>query len=161
MVKRQIEITVHVSNEPASMGRLMANAGACGSEVLAACSYYSYDGAVVMLVTEDTARTLHALEDAGFKCKRDWVLLVEIPDKPGLASLLGARLTAAGIRVLYSYSFRSEKDHGYVVFKTTDDSRAFYLLEVEALVHELAIAKRWRQQIEAHIEEQETVPQAA
>ena len=49
-VRKQVEITVNLPNDPASMGQLMATAGSCGAEVLAACSYYSYDGAVVMLV---------------------------------------------------------------------------------------------------------------
>jgi hypothetical protein len=160
-VKRQVEITVHVSNDPASMGRLMATTGSCGAEVLAACSYYSYDGAVVMLVTDDATRTVRALESAGFKCKADSILLVEIPDKPGIAALLGAKLAAAGIRILYSYSFRSENDQGYVVFKTTDDNRAFYLLEVESLVHELAAAKSWHRLAEVRFDEQEAEPQAA
>jgi hypothetical protein len=160
-VKRQVEITVNLSNEPALMGRLMATAGSCGAEVLAACSYYSYDGAVVMLVTDDADRTLRALEDAGFKCKRDSVLLVEIPDEPGIAAVLGARLSAARIRVLYSYSFRSENNHGYMVFKTTDDYRAFYLLEVESLVHELAAAKSWRRALVSQFEEQHALPEAA
>jgi hypothetical protein len=160
-VKRQVEITVNLSNEPALMGRLMATAGSCGAEVLAACSYYSYDGAVVMLVTDDAARTFRALEEAGFRCKRDSVLLVEIPDEPGIAMLLGARLSAAGIRVLYSYSFRSENDQGYMVFKTIDDNRAFYLLGVEALVHELAAAKSWRRALESQFEEQPALPEAA
>ena len=160
-VTRQIEITVNLSNEPALMGRLMATAGSCGAEVLAACSYYSYDGAVVMLVTDDAARTLRALEGAGFECKRDSVLLVEIPDEPSIAALLSARLSAAGIRVLYSYSFRSEGGRGYAVFKTTDDHRAFYLLEVESLVHELAVAKSWRRALESQLDERHALPEAA
>ena len=159
-VKRQVEITVNLSNEPALMGRLMATAGSCGAEVLAACSYYSYDGAVVMLVTDDADRTLRALEGAGFSCKCDSVLLVEIPDEPGIAALLGVKLTAAGIRVLYSYLFRSEDTQGYVVFKTTDDNRAFYLLEVESLVHELAAAKSWQRAVESQFEEH-ALPEAA
>jgi hypothetical protein len=160
-VKKQVEITVHVSNDPASMGRLMATTASCGVEVLAACSYYSYDGGIVMLVTDDAARTMHALEHAGFKCKADSVLLVEIPNKPGIGTLLGAKLTGAGIRILYSYSFRSANDQGYIVFKTTDDHRAFYLLEVESLVHELAAAKSWRRFAEVRLDEQEAEPQAA
>ena len=159
-VKKQVEITVRLDNEPTAMGRLMAAVATCGAEVLAASSYCSYDGAVVMLITDDEPRTSLALTAAGFDCRQDSVLLVQIPEKPGLAPLLGAKLIAAGIQVLYSYSFRSD-NQGYVVFKTTDDSRAFYLLEVEALVHELAAAKSWRGTEIIPFEEEEVQVQAA
>ena len=160
-VKRQVEIMVNLPNDPVAMGRLMAIAGSCGTEVLAACSYYSSEGAAVMLVTNEATRMVRALEGTGFKCKRDSVLLVEIPEKPGLAALLGAKLAAAGIRILHTYSFRSEDNREHVVFKTSDDNRAFYLLEVESLVHELAAAKSWRQTVEIPFEEVHAEPQAA
>ena len=159
--KRQVEITVNLPNDPVAMGRLTAIVGACGTDVLAACSYDSNDGAVVMLVADDAARTLRALEGTGFKWRQNSVLLVEIPKKHGIAALLGAKLTAAQIRILHSYSFRSEKNQEYVVFKTTDDNRAFYLLEVGSLVHELAAAKSWRQTIEFPFEQADVEPQAA
>ena len=139
----------------------MATAGSCGTEVMAACSYWSHGGTVIMLVTEDALRTTRALEMAGFKCRTNSIVLVETPDKPGLAALLGAKLTAAGINVLYSYSFRSERNQSYVVFKATDDDRAVYMLEVEGLIHDLAAAKRWRPSIVTRVPDMDPEPQAA
>jgi hypothetical protein len=141
---RQIEITIRTINQPALLGRLIAITVSCGAEVLAASSYWDGGETVVKLVTEDAFRTTHALQAAGFDCKSIPVVLVETPDKPGLPEFLSDKLVGAGINVLYTYSFRSDRDLNYVVFKTTDDERAIYVLEVEALIHDLAAARSWR-----------------
>jgi hypothetical protein len=165
---RQVEIVVQVANGPASLGQLIAVVTSCGTEVLAACSYWDRSGAVVMLVTENALRATHALEAAGFKCKSDSIVLIEAPDKPGLAAFLGQKLAAAGVNVLYSYAFRSDRDQSYVVFKTTDDERAIYLLELEALIYGLATTKSWRRSDRAarraavlDVEVEHAEPQAA
>ncbi|HVM62774.1 MAG TPA: hypothetical protein VMV72_18080 [Verrucomicrobiae bacterium] len=139
---RQIQITVRASNQPALLSRLMASAVSCGAEVLVASSHWDGSGTVVRVVTQDAARTGRALTAAGFDCEVDFVVLVEAPDKPGTAARLVDRLTAAGIHVLLSYSFRSDNRRSYVVLKTSDDDRAIYLLEVDALIHQLAETHR-------------------
>jgi hypothetical protein len=88
-------------------------------------------------------------------------VMVEMPHKPGLAAVFGSRLAADGVAVLYSYSFRSERGRAYVVFKTTDDTRAVYTLELCALIHELAAAKSWRAPAEADREESLAMVQVA
>jgi hypothetical protein len=157
---KQIEIMVRVANGPASLGHLMAITSSCGTEVLAACSYWDRTGAVVMLVTEDARRAMRALEAAGFVCKANSIVLVETPDRPGIAAMLGRTLVADGINVLYSYAFRSGQDRSCVVFKTTEDDRALYVLEAEALIHGLATG-RSRRPAETNLRELETEPQAA
>ena len=142
---RQIEVTVRAINQPALMGKLIAITVSCGAEVLAASSYWDGSGSVVKLVTEDALRTTRALETAGFDCTSNPVVLVEMPDKPGLPEHLSDKLVSEGINILYTYSFRSDRDLSYLVFKTTDDNRAIYVLEVEALIHDLAAAKSWRE----------------
>jgi hypothetical protein len=122
---RQIQITVRLGN-------------------LVASSHWDGAGTVVNLVTEDAARTGRALTAAGFDCESCFVVLVEIPDKPGLSADLADRLRAAGIEVLNSYAFRSDNHRSYVVFQTSDDDRAIYLLEVDALIHHLAASQRGR-----------------
>ncbi len=137
----QVEITVRTIDQPALLGKLMAITVSCGSEVLAASSYWDGKEMVVKLVTEDALRTTDALQAAGFDCKSDPVVLVEMPDKPGLPTLLSNKLARAGVNVLYTYLFRSDRQLTYLVFKTTDDIRAIYILEVEALIHGLAAAR--------------------
>jgi len=139
---KQIEITVPAANGPAALGHLMAVVTSCGTEVLAACSYWGRDGAVVMLVTEKALRARHALEAAGFRCQSTPIVLVETPDKPGLAARLGRKLLSSGIDILYSYTFRSQRGQSYAVFRTSDDDRAIYTLEFEAVIQGLATARR-------------------
>ena len=141
----QIEITVRTITQPSLLGKLMAITVSCGAEVLAANSYLDGDQTVVKLVTEDAIRTTDALQAAGFDCKSNPIVLVEAPDKPGLPAVLSSKLASAGVNVLYTYLFRSDHELTYVVFKTTDDIRAIYILEVEALIHGLSAAKNWRE----------------
>ena len=140
----QVEITVRTITQPSLLGKLIAITVSCGAEVLAASSHWDGSNTVVKLVTEDALRTTHALEAAGFACKSSPVVLVEAPDKPGLPDFLRGKLSIAGINVIYTYSFRSDGGLTYVVFKTTDDIRAIYILEVEALIRGLAAAGNWR-----------------
>lgn len=141
---RQVQITVRASNQPSLLARLMAITTSCGAEVLVATSHWDGSGMVVNLVTEDATRTGRALTAAGFECEAQFVVLVEIPDKPGLAAMMAERLESVGVRVLHSYAFRSDNHRSYVVFQTSDDDRATYLLEVDALIHHLAASQRSR-----------------
>lgn len=158
---RQIEITVRTVNQPSLMGKLIAITVSCGSEVLAASSYWDGNDTVVKLVTEDAFRTTRALEAAGFNCRSNPVVLVEAPDEPGMPEFLSDKLAGAGVNVLYTYSFRSDRELNYVVFKTTDDNRAIYVLEVEALIHGLAAAKNLRRPSDKDTPELHPVKQAA
>lgn len=143
-VSRRTELTVQAASDPASLSRVIGVASSCGADVLAARSYWNGYGTVVMLVTEDEMRTARALAAAGFKCQSNPVVLIQGPTKPGLAALLGTKLKAAGIDVVYSYSFGSDGNQTCTVFRTSNDERAAYLLELDGLIHELAAAKSWR-----------------
>ena len=138
---RQTQITVRASNQPSLLGRLMAITVSCGAEVLAACSHCDGFNTVVRLVTEHADRTMRALTAAGFDCQSDPVVIVELPDKPGLPAMLAAKLAVAGIRVRHSYASHSDDHRCHVVFQTTDDDRAIGLLQVESLVRALAAAR--------------------
>ena len=140
---RQLEITVRSVAEPTTLAKLMAITVSCGAEVLAASSYWESSSAVVELVTEDSSRTARALEAAGFACQSSPVVLVEMPDKPGLPTLIANKLTRSGIDVFQFYSLHGERNRAHVVYKTSDDERAIYLIELDALIHDLAAAKTW------------------
>ena len=157
----QVEITVRTITQPSLLGKLMAITVSCGAEVLAANSYLDGDQTVVKLVTEDAIRTTDALQAAGFDCKSNPIVLVETPDKPGLPALLNNKLVRAGVNVLYTYLFRTDSGLSYVVFKTTDDIRAIYILEVEALIQGLVAARNWREHASSDLAETGPIQQAA
>jgi len=141
---RQTQITVRSSNQPSLLGRLMAITVSCGAEVLAASAHSDGFNTVVRLVTEHADRTMRALTAAGFNCQSDPVVLVELPDEPGLPAMVAAKLAVAGIRVRHSYTSHSDDHRSHVVFQTTDDDRALGFLKVEALIRALTWAKNWR-----------------
>jgi len=139
-VSRQVELTVQIRRGPVALGHLIAALNSCGAHVLVAHSHETPTGTTVRLVTDNAPRTTHALEGMDLRPTAEPVVLMELPDQPGLIARLGAKLTAAGIQVLYSYSFHSERWLLYAVFRTSDDHRAVYLLEVDGLIHDVAAA---------------------
>jgi hypothetical protein len=142
--QKQVEIILHLNNEPASVGKVMVAATTPNVEILASCFYWQRDGAVVRLVSEDARKTAQALAAAGFQYQTDSVLLIGLHELPGVAAQAGLLLATAGIAVSYSYVSWTNHHEVFAVFKTTDDDRALKVLQLNALVEELAREKRWR-----------------
>jgi len=128
-VRKEIEITVRVQNEPGVLARLFATAASCGNEILACNSYSNGKWAVVLLVTDNPDRTERALQDEGFEYGADSVVLVSAPESLACTILLTAKLRAAGIGILYSYMSWFEPHNVRAVFKTQDDALAMRVLE--------------------------------
>jgi hypothetical protein len=139
--RQQIEVVVHLNNESASVGEVMVVATSPNVAVLASSFYWSRDGAVVRLVTEDPQKTEQALAAAGFPCATASVLLVGLQQQPGVAAGIGVQLAAAGIAIRYSYVSWTDHNEAFAVFKTTDDDRALRLVQGSALMEELAREK--------------------
>ena len=149
LCRRQMEIVVHVNNKPASVAEVMVAASAPPVEILASCFYWEHDGTVVRLVTEDPQRTRRALASAGFLCQTDSILLLGPYNQPGVVTQAAARLAAVDIGVVYSYVSWSERTGTFAALKTTDDDRALRVLEVNAMVDDLVLARvRPRRQAE-------------
>ena len=143
-IHKQVEIVVHLNNEPASVGKVMVAATTPNVEIFASCFCWQRDGAVVRLVTEDARKTAQALAAAGFQYETDSVLLIGLRESPGVAAQAGLLLSAAGITVSHSYVSWTDHHEAFAVFKTTDDDRALRVLQVNALVEGLVREKRCR-----------------
>ena len=142
--RKETEVVVHLNNEPTSVGEVMVAATAPHVDILASCFYWSRDGAVMRLVTEDPQKTAEALAAAGFSCATASVLLIGLQQQPGVAARIGIQLAAAGIAVRHSYVSWTEHNEAFAVLKTTDDDRALRLLQGEVLMEELAREKTRR-----------------
>jgi hypothetical protein len=100
--------------------------------VLASCCYSDRDDSVVLLVPSDPVQAQLALEQAGFSCKANSVLLIRAPDRGGIALCMfqiGGQLREAGVEILYSYASKTDDGEVYAVFKTADDDDAMRALE--------------------------------
>lgn len=141
LCRKQIEVVVRLNNTPTSVAEVMVIASAPSVEILASCFYWEHDGTVLRLVTEDPQRTGRALASAGFLCQTDSILLFGPYNQPGAAAQARACLAEADIGVAYSYVSWSERTGAFAVFKTTDDDRALRVLQLNAMVDDLVLAK--------------------
>lgn len=127
--RREVELAVRTSNQPGTMGRVMAAVSGAGVNVLAYCTYSDRDEFVILLVPEDPRQAKLCLEQAGFDCRANPVVVVGATDRVGAAAQLGSHLGHAGIDILYSYASAAGHGQFIAVFKTTNDELAINVLE--------------------------------
>jgi hypothetical protein len=127
--RKEVELAVRFGNQPGALARVLEVIAKEGINLLAYCSYSERDQSVMLLVTDDPYRAKAALQEAGFECKANAVVLVSDTDRVGAAAQLGARLGGAGISILYSYASSAGRGDFCAVFKTMDDAAAIRVLE--------------------------------
>lgn len=127
---KEVELAVRVGNRPSALGDVLAAIAARGVNVLAYCTYSEQDDLIILLVTDNALMAKDALQNVGFSCKANSIVLVGASDEVGSAARIGAHLGLAGVEILYSYASSSGSDQFVAVFKTTDDERAIQALEI-------------------------------
>jgi hypothetical protein len=126
--RKEVELAIRLGNDPGALGRVLALVALHGVNVLAYCAYSERREGVLLLVADNPLTAKNALQDAGYTCRANSVVLVGASDQVGGAALIGARLGHAGINILYSYASSAGTNQFFAVFKTNDDQRALQLL---------------------------------
>ncbi|MCG3147748.1 MAG: hypothetical protein PCFJNLEI_01189 [Verrucomicrobiae bacterium] len=119
------EFVIYLRQRRASPQDILERLTDAGEAILAHSLNGNGDGQVtLLLVTNDRLHTELILRRLGCRYDVDRVVLGRLPRQIGSAALLGMRLSAAGIRILYSYVSPGEANAAFVVFKTNDNQRA-------------------------------------
>ena len=122
------ELTVHIQGPRQSADHVLRRVAAEGIEILAhTCSGY-YGGTKLLIVTVDVDASCATIRDAGYKCDAKPVIWVAAPCRVGLGAVLGEKLRAKGIEILYSYGSWDAWPRAVLVFKTSRDDVAFRVL---------------------------------
>ena len=128
-VLRDTELSICLNDVPGGEESVLSAVTEQGANVRALCSYNDRDRMVMLLVTEDPSRAKQALEDAGFDCTANPVVVVGLENRIGAIDRLGLHLQDAGINVLRSYASYGNPQEVCAVFKTQDDARAVKVLQ--------------------------------
>lgn len=124
-IEQTDEFVVYLRNRRATPQHILDRLADAGEAILAHSLNGNGDGQVtLLLVTNDRLHTELILRRLGCRYDIDQVVLGRLPRQVGSAALLGMRLSAAGIRILYSYVSLGEANAGFAVFKTNDNQRA-------------------------------------
>jgi hypothetical protein len=126
--RKEVELAVRMGNSTGALGKLLSILATHQVNVLAYCAYSDRDDAVVLLVPNNPLRAKLVLEEAGYQCKANSVILVGTTDHVGAAAQLGKHLGHAGVDILYSYASSAGTSQFFAVFKTVDDDLAISVL---------------------------------
>lgn len=100
--------------------------------VLTRSCYADREGMVFLVTTEQPAEAREALENAGYRCQTNSVLLVgPMPYRPGMAVHFCNELASHGIQVRYTYLSSETGNRCFMVFNTSDDEQALRIAQRE------------------------------
>ena len=128
-VLRDTELSICLNDVPGGEESVLSTVTEQGANVRALYSYNDRNRMVMLLVSEDPPLAKQALEDAGFDCTANPVVVVGLENRIGAIDRLGLHLQDAGINVLRSYASYANSQEVYAVFKTQDDARAVKVLQ--------------------------------
>lgn len=88
------------------------------------------DYGILRAVTDDNAKAIKALNEAGFTASSTDLIGIEVPDKPGeLAEVLKV-LDDGGIDIEYLYSFKKAGlDSAIILFKVSDIDKTLKIIK--------------------------------
>ena len=119
------ELCVQIPNEPGTLGELSEVLGRAGINV---GGFGVWEDCARLLV-DDVDQALELLRGAGFTCRTNRVLCVDLPDEPGNLSELARELGRAGINI----------DHAYTVTPRAERACTFVLAVIDPRVAEKAL----------------------
>ena len=99
-----------------------------GVNLLALSIADTTDFGILRMLTEDNAKALSALKNAGYIASEVELVGLEVPDKAGALSDLLIALGDNGINVEYMYSYAGVDGHAKIAFKTGSPDKAVEVL---------------------------------
>ena len=124
------ELAVAIGSNPSALTKVLRAVSRRGVKILAYSRYSECGSYTIRLVTEAVLSAISALEEAGFTCTADFVVLVSSEYRTGTVAgtvaALRNHLSGAGIGVQYAYA--SNEPEIFAILKTADDERALRVI---------------------------------
>ena len=121
MIAIQPQFSIFLDNRPGMLARTCQALAKDGVNILALSVAESMDHAVIRLVLSDAVKGAETLKSMhGTVHQRD-VIVMDLPNRPGILAEIAQRLTGAGINIEYAYC-ASTGAHatGAIVLRTND-----------------------------------------
>jgi len=127
-VNKETELHVITPNETGILGRVLGTLANAGINLRALCAYSEEDKGHFLLVTSANKKAEKALKAMGFEVTTNEIVTVLTSDRIGAGAEIGALLGNAVIDIEYCYGTSSEVGKALLVFKTSDNKKAFETL---------------------------------
>jgi len=127
-VEEENELHVITPNEPGILGRVLGTMANAGVNVRALCAYSEEKRGHFRLITSDNKKAEKALRTLGYRVKTNKVIAVEVGDRIGAGAEIGALLGNAIVDIDYCYGTSAGLGRATLVFKTSNQKKAFATL---------------------------------
>ena len=127
-VKLSSELRVITPNEPGILGRVLGTLANAGVNLKALNAYSEGKKGVFLMVTSDNDKAKKHLKILGYQITSNPVVTVLVEDRIGAGSEIGALLGNAVIDVDYCYGSSAGVGKVLLVFKTSDNKKAYETL---------------------------------
>jgi len=128
-VKIETELEVLTPNEPGILGRVLVTLANSGVNLKALNAYAGKDKGVFLILTTNNKKAEKCLKALGYEVKTNQVVTVLIDDRIGAGSEIGALLGNAVIDIEYCYGSSAGAGNALLVFKASDNKKAFDTLK--------------------------------
>ncbi len=128
-VNRETELEVIAPNEPGLLGRVLGTLANSGVNLKALNVYTGKDKGVFLILTSNNKKAEKCLKALGYEVKTNQVVTVLMDDRIGAGSEIGALLGNAVIDIEYCYGSSTGIGKALLVFKASDNKKAFDTLK--------------------------------
>jgi hypothetical protein len=124
------QLSIFLENKPGVLGTFCEELSAHKINILGLSVSDTVDHAVVRVLCDDPKKAITVLGDAGMLVIETDVLVVDLPDKPGILANVAKTLAKAKINIEYAYG-TTDTTGGKLVLRVSDAKKAIKLLKVK------------------------------
>lgn len=128
-VNIETELEVITPNEPGLLGRVLGTFANSGVNLKALNVYTEKDKGVFLILTSNNKKAEKCLKALGYEVKTNQVVTVLMDDRIGAGAEIGALLGNAVIDIEYCYGSSAGIGKALLVFKASDNKKAFDTLK--------------------------------
>lgn len=125
----ETQFSIFLDNRPGTLARTCQALAKEGVNVLALSISDTVDHAVVRMVTSDARKASQILQALHATVQERDVVVLDVPNKPGMLAQIAQKLAEAGINIEYAYCTASPaQEHGNMVLRTNDVEETINIL---------------------------------
>lgn len=124
------QLSIFLENKPGVLGKFCDELAKNSINILGLSISDTVDHAVVRMLCDDPRKAVTVLGDAGMLVVENDVLLIDLPDKPGVLADLSKKLARAKINIEYAYGTTSATG-GNLVLRVSDTKKALKALKLK------------------------------
>ena len=122
------QISLFAENEKGALRRITSVLAQAHINIYTMLANDSAEFGIIRLIVTDPDKALNALRDAGYQCRLDKVLAIDMSDAPGTLDGILSNLQEANVSIDYLYiSYNRQTSTPVAVFKTSEPETETFL----------------------------------